>query len=95
MKVILSHDVDHLFLYEHWKDSFVPGLLFRSLKSVFKGASIRSVSRRFSMKQNRTSTSFLHDWKRANAKDVDSLQNILSKDVIWAFSFIVNICLSY
>lgn len=37
MKIILSHDVDHLSLLEHWKDLYIPGLLARSTKSLLNG----------------------------------------------------------
>ncbi|QSE96797.1 polysaccharide deacetylase family protein [Fulvivirga lutea] len=31
MKIIVSHDVDHLYWSEHWKDTFIPGLIRRTL----------------------------------------------------------------
>lgn len=54
MEIIISHDVDHLYLKEHWKDSYVPGLLLRSFKSIIKGGvSPLKVPGRFTWKLNR------------------------------------------
>ncbi len=53
MKVILSHDVDHLFLYEHWTDSFIPGLCLRSIRAFLSGVPLKIVLKRFSLRQNR------------------------------------------
>lgn len=36
MKVIISHDVDHLHWKEHWKDHFIPALAWRTVKAVAK-----------------------------------------------------------
>ena len=54
MKIILSHDVDHLFLTEHWKDRFIPCLVVRSLRSLLKGdLSLNGFLRRFSRRLHR------------------------------------------
>lgn len=37
MKVILSHDVDHLYWSDHALDTFYPGLFLRSSKAMLKG----------------------------------------------------------
>ncbi|RYZ33973.1 MAG: hypothetical protein EOP49_35120, partial [Sphingobacteriales bacterium] len=37
MKVIVSHDVDHLYWSDHFADTFIPGLLLRSTKEVLSG----------------------------------------------------------
>lgn len=37
MKVILSHDVDHLQGAEHWRDHYWPGVWFRGIKSFLTG----------------------------------------------------------
>lgn len=36
MKIIVSHDVDHLALVEHWRDRFYPGLWYKGIKGVLK-----------------------------------------------------------
>ena len=54
VKIILSHDVDHLFLTEHWKDRFIPGLVVKSLRSLLKGdLSLNGFLRRFSHRLHR------------------------------------------
>lgn len=54
MKIILSHDVDHLFLTEHWIDRFIPGLVLKSLRSLLNGdLSIKGFFRRFSYRLHR------------------------------------------
>lgn len=54
MKVILTHDVDHLYITEHWKDSFLLGLLFRSVKSLFRlELSLIGFFRRFKFRTHR------------------------------------------
>lgn len=48
MKIILSHDVDHLSWSEHWKDKYFPGLLYRSLKGLgSSGISLKHLAGRF------------------------------------------------
>ena len=42
MKVIISHDADHLYLKEHLSDTFLRELLLRSVKSVSTGIKERS-----------------------------------------------------
>jgi len=38
MKIILSHDVDHLYWQEHYlKDIYTPGTIFRNTKGLLKG----------------------------------------------------------
>ena len=37
MKIIVSHDVDHLFLTDHLLDTFLPGLLLKSFKEYYNG----------------------------------------------------------
>ena len=54
VKIILSHDVDHLFLTEHWKDRFIPVLIFKSLKSLLKGdLSFKGFLKRFNHRLHR------------------------------------------
>lgn len=54
MKIIISHDVDHLYLSDHWRDAFLPGLALRSLKSCLRGQlSISAIANRFSFRMNR------------------------------------------
>lgn len=54
MKIILSHDVDHLFLTEHWNDRFIPGLVVKSLRSLLKNdLSFKGFLRRFSHRLHR------------------------------------------
>lgn len=54
MKIILSHDVDHLFLVEHWKDRFIPGLVVKSIKSLVNDSlSFKGFFRRFSYRLHR------------------------------------------
>jgi len=54
MDIIVSHDVDHLYLSEHLTDTYIPGLLLRSIKGVVKGGiSPRKLPGRFSSKLNR------------------------------------------
>lgn len=54
MKIIVSHDVDHLYLSEHWRDTFVPGLLRRTISGMVKGQiSLREAFLRFSWQLNR------------------------------------------
>ena len=36
MKIIVSHDVDHILLKEHWRDTFVPGLAKRTTISILR-----------------------------------------------------------
>lgn len=54
MKVICSHDVDHLFIYEHWKDKFIPGLMLRTFAD-FKSGIIdqKGAYKRFRYRTNR------------------------------------------
>lgn len=54
MKIIISHDVDHLVLAEHLADTFLPGSLLRTFKGMVKG-SINPIQglKRFSYKLNR------------------------------------------
>ncbi len=37
MKIIVSHDVDHLSVIEHYKDLIIPKLIIRSFLEKFKG----------------------------------------------------------
>lgn len=54
MKVIVSHDVDHLFILEHWKDRFILGLIYKSLRELLAGKlSITQVLQRFRLRQHR------------------------------------------
>lgn len=53
MKIILSHDVDHLYLYEHWRDSFIPGLIKRTVLDLSRDQlSPRTAIRRFAPRLN-------------------------------------------
>lgn len=36
LKIIISHDVDHLHGTEHWRDHYWPGVWWRSSKSLFR-----------------------------------------------------------
>lgn len=38
MKIIVSHDVDHLSVFEHYKDLIVPKFILRSILEVFSGS---------------------------------------------------------
>lgn len=54
MKVIVSHDVDHFCLGEHWRDTFIPGLAWRSMKSCIRGElPLSCLVKRFSWQVNR------------------------------------------
>lgn len=54
MKIIVSHDVDHLFLTEHWKDRFLLGLLWKSTNDVLKNRiSVQQFLKRFSSRLHR------------------------------------------
>jgi len=54
MKIIVSHDVDHLYLSEHWKDRFLPGLMIRTVKDLRSGnVQIKGAINRFSYRLNR------------------------------------------
>lgn len=68
MKIIISHDVDHLFLKEHLKDSFLLGNLYRSLKYLAKGnISLNTFFKRFPSQLNRVKE--LHEFnKQAGVK---------------------------
>lgn len=37
MKIILSHDIDHLHGLEHWRDVYWPGVWYRGAKALGKG----------------------------------------------------------
>lgn len=53
MKIILSHDVDHLCLLEHCRDTFIPGLLQRTILAASRGElSLGEAVRRFSLRLN-------------------------------------------
>jgi peptidoglycan/xylan/chitin deacetylase (PgdA/CDA1 family) len=69
MKIIISHDVDHLFLKEHLKDSFLLGNLYRSLKQVAEGnISLNTLLKRFPAQLNRVKE--LHEFnKKAGIKE--------------------------
>lgn len=48
MKIILSHDVDHLNMDEHWKDFYLYGLLYRSIRGLYNsGISSKQLISRF------------------------------------------------
>lgn len=68
MKIIISHDVDHLYLKEHFKDSFLLGNLYRSLKYLAKGnISWNTFFKRFPSQLNRVKE--LHEFnKQAGVK---------------------------
>ncbi len=62
MKIIVSHDVDHLTLSEHWRDRFYPGLIVKGLKGVLKGdlSASEFLKRSFSYRLERISE--LHEF---------------------------------
>ncbi len=63
MKIIISHDVDHLFLKEHFKDSFLLGNLYRSLKQLAEGnISLNTLLKRFPAQLNRVKE--LHEFNK-------------------------------
>lgn len=63
MKIIISHDVDHLFLREHLKDSFLLGNLYRGLKQVAEGnISLNTFLKRFPAQLNRIKE--LHEFNK-------------------------------
>lgn len=66
MKVIVSHDVDHLYLSDHLFDTFLPGLLLKSLKGwAQKGLTLKQVLARFKYAQlNRVKE--LHQFNKEN-----------------------------
>jgi hypothetical protein len=48
MKVILSHDVDHITVWEHWKDPIIPKFLVRAhLEHVLGKISLKEVGLRY------------------------------------------------
>src|SRR5690606_12812330 len=52
MKIIVSHDVDHLYWTDHLVDTYFYGLLYRSLTALGKdGISIKDFTKRFSTNQ--------------------------------------------
>ncbi len=64
MKIIISHDVDHLYLAEHLKDTFLPGSIIRTSKSLLKGAiNIKQAFSRYSSQLNRVRE--LHEYNAA------------------------------
>lgn len=68
MKIIVSHDVDHLFLYEHLGDRFIPGLAWRTLQAFRRERlSIKSAVKRFGLQLHNIQG--LHGWnERAGIK---------------------------
>ncbi len=65
MKIIISHDVDHLFLKEHLKDTFLLGNFYRSLKNLAQGnITFKAFLKRFSRELNRIRS--LHEFNKAN-----------------------------
>ncbi len=63
MKIIISHDVDHLYLNEHFKDSFLLGNFYRSLKNIAQGnISLGTFLKRFSAQLNRVKE--LHEFNK-------------------------------
>ncbi len=69
MKIIVSHDVDHLYIKEHFKDTFLLGLFYKAVKNVIRGnISYKVFFKRFSYKLNRVKE--LHDFnKKAGVKE--------------------------
>lgn len=54
MKIIVSHDVDHLYITEHFTDTFLPGSILRTAKSLFRSSiSLKEAMQRYSFKVNR------------------------------------------
>lgn len=65
MKFIVSHDVDHLYLNEHWRDTFIPGLFRRSVRSIIdKELSLIEMAKRFSWQLHRINE--LHAFNEQN-----------------------------
>lgn len=64
MKIIISHDVDHLNWSEHWKDSYFYGLIYRSIKGLgHSGITMNQFVKRFS--KNRLTQVFeLHQFNQ-------------------------------
>ena len=64
MDIIISHDVDHLYLKEHLADTFIPGAVLRGAKSIAGGGlSFSSFRQRFSLQLNRIRE--LHEYNRS------------------------------
>ncbi len=54
MKIIISHDVDHLRMGEHLKDTFLGGSILRTAKGLLKSSiSFSQAMKRFSLELNR------------------------------------------
>ncbi len=65
MKIIISHDVDHLYLKEHLRDSFLLGCIYRGVKNLFQGnISLKTFRKRFPAKLNRVKE--LHAFNKKN-----------------------------
>lgn len=65
MKIIISHDVDHLYITEHLKDTFLPGSLIRTFKSLTKSSiGIKQAFQRYSFKVNRVQE--LHEFNKSH-----------------------------
>lgn len=69
MKIIISHDVDHLYLKEHVTDSFIWGLVYRGIKNTIQGnISLITFLKRFPGRLNRIKE--LHEFnKNAGVKE--------------------------
>ncbi|MBX3420768.1 MAG: hypothetical protein KF752_04345 [Pirellulaceae bacterium] len=54
MKIIVSHDVDHLYLGEHWADTYLPGVVLRTLRDLAgRRISPLAAAKRFGWQLNR------------------------------------------
>ena len=65
MKIIVSHDVDHLYITEHFTDTFLPGSVLRTAKSLFRSSiNLKEALKRYSFKVNRVKE--LHEFNAAH-----------------------------
>lgn len=83
MKIIISHDVDHLFLSEHYKDTFIPGLLKRSVvEHRKKRTRLGELSKRFA-------------WRLNNIQELHAFNSKYSIPATWFFGMRTGLNLSY
>lgn len=67
MKIIVSHDVDHLNWSEHWKDTFIPGLFRRTfLEWRQNKISIGDIKKRFNLTSSLNQLESLSDFNIKN-----------------------------
>ena len=53
MKIIVSHDVDHLYLKDHLADTYIPGVFLKGFRAMLReNISMKQFAKRFSFKLN-------------------------------------------